>query len=79
MEPCRALTGDSRDPAGRRAPIAGSGKTPTRIVALLALAGFAAAMSGCSTADGPYKPRDKDPNAGGNGSMYKAADKARSW
>jgi len=42
------------------------------IVALVALVGFAFAASACTA----YKSRDTDPNAGG-GSMYRAAESAR--
>jgi hypothetical protein len=42
------------------------------IVALAALVGFVFAASACTA----YKSRDTDPNAGG-GSMYRAAESAR--
>ena len=42
------------------------------VVALAALVGFAFAASACTA----FKARDTDPNAGG-GSMYRAAEPAR--
>jgi hypothetical protein len=47
-----------------------------RLVALVALGGFVVAASGCTAAEGMYKARDKDPNAGG-GSMFRLVDAAR--
>ena len=51
---------------------------PRRILTLIALAGFAVALSGCGTLLRPYKAADRDPNAGGGSSMYKSID-GRTW
>ncbi|NDP43840.1 MAG: hypothetical protein GZ089_14160 [Aromatoleum sp.] len=49
---------------------------PNNLVALLALAAFVVAASGCAETEGTYKALEKDPNAGG-GSMYRAVYPAR--
>jgi len=46
-----------------------------QLTALVALAAFVVVASGCTATEGPYKAREKDPNAGG-GTMYRAVDPA---
>jgi hypothetical protein len=52
---------------------------PRSILALIAVGGFVVALSGCGTLLRPYKAADRDPNAGGGSSMYKAVDGGRTW
>ncbi len=75
MESLRVLTSPPPDGAGRCTPLAGGAAMPNNLVALVALAAFVVAASGCAEAEGTYKAREKDPNAGG-GSMYRAVDPA---
>ena len=65
-------TRSPRDRIARCAPLAGDSAVLHQLVALVTLAAFAIAASACTA----FKARDADPNAGG-GSMYRAANPAR--